>query len=158
MATHRPPLVIQVEIEGIKPTLPSTFTAKKWRIPGNLGPFNALPAIAESIRIPHRYLFMNAWGDNERREASLSLAQTWGLDDMERPLYARAIASDRTRFCLRFIFDVRHATRNRRPNNFKLQFDFPDKTTSSEYVHGRFVLAMGASIHSYIATRHDKFL
>ncbi|KAJ7069615.1 hypothetical protein C8F01DRAFT_1113377 [Mycena amicta] len=120
MATdNKPQLEIQVEIEGIKLPLPSTFTAQMWCTRDNAGPFSALPAIAESIRIPHRSLFMNAFGDNARQEASLSLAQAWGPDDMGRPLYARAIAKDGTRFCLRFAFDVRHATRNQRPNNFQ---------------------------------------
>ncbi|KAJ7069559.1 hypothetical protein C8F01DRAFT_1226858 [Mycena amicta] len=110
MATHnKPPLEIQVEIEGIEPPLQSTFTAKKWRIPGNLGPFDALPAIAESIRIPHRYLFMNAWGDDTRQEASPSLAQTWGTNDPQTAPASAFVSSS-----------ARHATRNRRPNNFQL--------------------------------------
>nr|GAT52240.1 predicted protein [Mycena chlorophos] len=108
----------KVTFDEIEAPSPNEFTAYRWSLPGkDQGNFSSLPDVAQTLRIPLRSFFANSLGDQRRVNMPVSAACGWGIEDMARIYYARAVAPDGTRFCLRFIFNAVEATANRNPEN-----------------------------------------
>ncbi|KAF7314481.1 hypothetical protein MKEN_00921100 [Mycena kentingensis (nom. inval.)] len=108
-------LQIQIRFDGCNP-----FVARRWRIPGNIGPFNAFPKEIKLLTISNKHLFMNRIADDVRGVFPLSQIHAWALErDEERLVYAKAESEDDTSFCLRFIFNAQVVARNPRSQNYQ---------------------------------------
>ncbi|KAF7301172.1 hypothetical protein MIND_00681700 [Mycena indigotica] len=111
-------LTIQVKFDETS----TSFTAQRLRIAGDSERvrFSALPEVAQILRVPAKAFYANGPGDGERKRAFLSNAPIWGLEDMATIYYAKGIAVDGTRFCLRFIFNASQAIRDPESNNYQI--------------------------------------
>ncbi|KAF7299636.1 hypothetical protein HMN09_00969000 [Mycena chlorophos] len=117
------PKSLDIHFDGIQLPFSPRFAAKRWRIPGVDGPFARLPAAAKTLRISKRSVFMNHYSHAEREELSISDAREWGLSEETRIVYAKAVAENGTRFCLRFILNAQQCTSDPHSNNFKFYSD-----------------------------------
>ncbi|KAF7299653.1 hypothetical protein HMN09_00970700 [Mycena chlorophos] len=109
---------ITVSFEDQGTALPKELTAKRWRVPGaDPAGFCPIAPTSRSLRVSHNCLFGSSFADMRRQVVSLSNVRSWGLQDMARIYYARAVADDGTRFCLRFIFNATVATEDRHSDN-----------------------------------------
>nr|GAT52260.1 predicted protein [Mycena chlorophos] len=114
---------LDIHFDGIQSPFSPRFAAKRWRIPGVDGPFARLPAAAKTLRISKRSVFMNHYSHAEREELSVLDAREWGLSEETRIVYAKAVAENGTRFCLRFILNAQQCTSDPHSNNFKFYSD-----------------------------------
>nr|GAT52241.1 predicted protein [Mycena chlorophos] len=117
MSSKTSPL-ITVSFEDFGTSLPRSLTAKRWRVPGaDPTRFCPIPPTSRNLRVSRNCLFGSSFADNRRQVVPLSDVRGWGLQDMARIYYARAVADDGTRFCLRFIFNATVATEDRHSDN-----------------------------------------
>nr|GAT52242.1 predicted protein [Mycena chlorophos] len=76
-----------------------------------------MPQAAQKLQVPKGCFYRNSFGDSRRQQLPLSSAREWGLEDMARICYAKAVAEDGSRFCLRFIFNATVAVEDHYSNN-----------------------------------------
>ncbi|KAK7062214.1 hypothetical protein R3P38DRAFT_691222 [Favolaschia claudopus] len=113
--TKSPSLKIHFEGSGTR------YTARRWKIPNHDNPFELMPPDITTLHIRKAHsLFHNNPHEDVRQEVTLDDAKLWGSDsryDDAGVVFARAITSSRSRFCLRFVFNVdKFAARKRSPN------------------------------------------
>ncbi|KAF7305993.1 hypothetical protein HMN09_00753800 [Mycena chlorophos] len=89
---------------------PKQFTARRWHIPDVDGPFRGIHDDVDILHVPNKALFLNNYVTNNRVVLPFKELHDWGLEDETRLIYARALAPNGQRFCLRFVFNADKGT------------------------------------------------